>query len=976
MIRRRKTVTQQDSIRQGSLTAQKGIDLSKAPIQPDTVSDIVNFDVDDDGGLILRKPLLLANASADDVMFSFYAYDGTRVQILTARNTTELGTYTPIVFNDGKDKGYPADEASPKLPNARIGDNITISEGVPNKYRYDIEGTVVYKKYFNTPTSTILYTSDGMYKLVKLTSLTTSSQPYTVWGLFKHVPEKNIIEPDAEFLFNPNMLLDNPNKVDSREDVPVFTVAGLLAYVPAIVSKDYATVILDGKLSSLNDSEYIAHTKDSDNYKDLFVRDGIWYWGDDTNTYLGNVPVPITKYMMPIPSAGEINNDYKYGFYHTGEKVYYLPSDLNADGSYVWRKYSDIYCTYSTFVWHASANSENPTKFTRVDTDYVAVSLNVDTPVQKNSVFCLKLFLNGKPPANTCVVWEYTTDGITYHSITAENMSSFPYPETKTPFFMEYAGETFTFQNVKRPKTILSEYDGSELTSSEILDKGITVEYEDIVAAVPSTTSSISYATVLYVDGIRCYATNGSLISTGVDWIRCTFRASVYTVQTKNVDGKSVLYTGKLLGYRTWAALDNTIEVGVKTDLTNVTDGYNYIEPIDIVGSGSEVLYHNSTVYNFGKGLKNVIYPSNTGSFITPLYNQIDLSTSEDSTVNALIPWRNCLIAMTDTAVYRIVKADTGYTTAAVSTFTGIPARDARTAKAILNGIIFKSHEKVYTLYPNTYSEDENILRLSEISTPVAKYVTDSEADTSFAIVTPSEYLLFTRFGGEERTQCLRYTYSTRVWSRYIFEVALIDYNVRSVTDIRLFGTDYRHEYYFDKLVEEVVDISTLTSPELYDNITYGDWLTTVVNSDNVQAVLDGTVESPVTPFEFTVDSGQKSDAMGIVKQFVETKATYTAQSDNADFPTELSLYIDGDEHPLQLEEATDAAVQRGNQNSLVLGTEVHTASASLKDTTVRYFAKHSGKGKSIRYVLKGKSKSRFKLYEIAYRYRIPRSKQ
>ena len=150
----------------------------------------------------------------------------------------------------------------------------------------------------------------------------------------------------------------------------------------------------------------------------------------------------------------------------------------------------------------------------------------------------------------------------------------------------------------------------------------------------------------------------------------------------------------------------------------------------------------------------------------------------------------------------------------------------------------------------------------------------------------------------------------------------------------------------------------------------------TVVNSDNVQAVLDGTAEPPVTPFEFAVDSGQKSDAMGVVKQFIETKATYTAQSDNADFPTELSLYIDGDEHPLQLEEATDAAVQRGSQNSLVLGTEVHTASASLKDTTVRYFAKHSGKGKSIRYVLKGKSVSRFKFYEIAYRYRLPRSKQ
>lgn len=976
MIKRRKLVTQQDSIRQGSLTAQKGIDISKAPIQPDTVQDVVNFDVDDDGGLILRKPLLLANTGADDVMFSFYAYDGTRVQILTARTTNNLGTYTPIVFNDGKDKGYPVDDTSPKLPNARTGDNVTISENAPKKYRYDIEGTVVYKKYFNTPTSTILYTSDGMYKLVKLTSLTTSHQPYTVWGLFKHVPEKNIIEPDAEFPFNPNMLLDNPNKVDSREDEPVFTVAGLLAYVPAIMSKDYANVILDGTVSSLADSAYIAHTQDSDNYKALFNRDGVWSWGDDINTYLGNVPVPITKYMSPIPSAGEINNDYMFGFYHTGEKVYYLPYEQNTDGSYEWKTYKDIYCTYNTFVWHASVNSENPMRFERVDSNYVAVSLNVDTPVQKNSVFCLKLFLNGKPPANTCVVWEYTTDGVTYHSITADILSKLRSENVTTPFYMEYV-ELFTFQNIKRPKTILSEYDGSELTASDILDKGITVEYDDVVAAVPNSTRDILDATVLYVNGIKCYnATSGSLISTGVDWIRCTFRASVYTVKTKDVDGKPVLYTGKLLGSRTWAALDNTIEVSVKTDSKNVTDGYNYIEPIDIVGSESEVLYHNSTIYNFGKGLKNVIYPSDTGSFITPLYNQIDLSASEDSTVNALIPWRNCLIAMTDTAVYRIVKADTGYTTAAVSTFTGIPARDARTAKAILNGIIFKSHEKVYTLYPNTYSEDENILRLSEISTPVAEYVTDSETDTSFAIATPSEYLLFTRFGGEERTQCLRYAYSTRVWSRYIFNVALIDYNVRSVTDIRLFGTDYKHEYYFDKLVEEVVDVSTLTSPELYDNITYGDWLTTVVNFDNVQAVLNGTVEPPVTPFEFTVDSGQKSDAMGIVKQFIETKATYTAQSDNADFPTELSLYIDGDEHPLQLEEATDAAVQRGNQNSLVLGTEVHTASASLKDTTVRYFAKHSGKGKSIRYVLKGKSVSRFKLYEIAYRYRLPRSKQ
>ena len=901
MIRRRKTVTQQDSIRQGSLTAQKGIDLSKAPIQSDTMADIVNFDVDDDGGLILRKPLLLAGTVSTDGLpnnvsvFVGYAYDGTRFAIAT----TPSDSY--IYFSDGS---LVEKTISDQLKNAMYLPNVDVDH-TPTGW-YLLKGKILLQKYFNTASTTVLFMYDNSERATNPLQLYRYTNVYTDgWVLVRKDPEPNTIIADDEIPFNPNLMLPDPNVVNDDTTFSTVRVSGMVLYALGYMADDFKSLAV---LKSVR-----LHTSSS-----------------PTDTYT-TVPWSTSK-VNYIFDAGD---DW---YFQSG--LSYVPIDQP--------------------LKLAGAGSQ----------------LGVATDV------CLKLFVDGiplkyeAPAANEqfkVVVWERTTDGVTYTPIKIDNTTSinqlFVFPDGVRQSLIDHCAVS-----LKRPVTILSEYDGTPITAQDVLDKGLEVKYETVQGYIvyPGTLALFPPA----------------------DWISegTTIRATVYStkdaVYALNV-ASSELNTATVrqaLGSRSYT-IHNYVECTPYTarnpvsgeymtykNIVRVSDGYSYVDTVSF--RDTNLLYHNSTVYNFGKGLKNVIYPSDTGSFITPLYNQIDLSTNEDSTVNALIPWRNCLIAMTDTAVYRIVKSDTGYATATVSTFTGVPARDARTAKAILNGIIFKSHEKVYTLYPNTYSEDENILRLSEISTPVAKYVTDSETDTSFAIATPSEYLLFTRFGGEERTQCLRYSYSTRVWSRYIFNVALIDYNVRSVTDIRLFGTDYRHEYYFDKLIEEVVDTSTLTSPELYDNITYGDWLTTVVNSDNVQAVLNGTMEPPVTPFEFTVDSGQKSDAMGIVKQFVETKATYTAQSDNADFPTEVSLYIDGDEHPLQLEEATDAAVQRGNRNSLVLGTEVHTAPASLKDTTVRYFAKHSGKGKSIRYVLKGKSKARFKLYEIAYRYRIPRSKQ
>lgn len=865
MIRRRKTVTQQDSIRQGSLTAQKGIDLSKAPIQPDTMSDIVNFDVDNDGGLILRKPLLLCNKD-DDASFVFYAFDGTRITVLTKRGspTADTGEYTPVVFSDNN-PGYSI--FLPELPNTLRGWNTT------EKYYY-ISNLVIYPKTFNTVNSTILYTSKGFCKLTK-----TIAGGATVWTFSQHIPEPNVIEPDSETPFNPNMLLKDPNVVDSTTEGAVLTVAGVLAYAPITIADDAAMVWLKNLFTV---------TEDSGTSKKYLL------WGQK-ELVEGNI------------------------------KCEYLP---------------------------------------------------IDSLARQDGKLCLKLFLNGPVLDNTYVVWEWTLDGITYNSITPIIRSANSYVEGETTsvrYMMLQSGlDNIEGQTIQRTKQLFSEYDGSKIDASQILDKGIEVKYESVYALKLGTGP----CDVLYIDnGIATVSGTETYDFTDIPY---TIRATVYSVEKTPVEGSGGKYEYKAkrqIGVRYWQYLPPEKKATTSewnAGYTLETSGYTYIKPIDF--SESSMLYNNGVIYNFGKGLKNVIYPSEPGMFTTPLYNQIDLTANEDASVNAFIAWRNSFIAMTDTAVYKIDSIDSGYSIKTISTFTGVPEKDSRTVKAMLNGIIFKSHNKVYTLYPNTYSEDENILRLSEISTPVDKYVTDGDGELSFAIVTPSEYLLFTAY--EDWTQCLRYTYSTKHWSRYKFNVKLIDYVMLDVTNIHLFGEGYKKEYLFDKLVEEVVDITVLTSHELYDNITYGDWLTAVVNSDNVKAVLNGTMEPPVTPFEFTVDSGQKSDAMGIVKQFVETKATYTAQSDNADFPTELSLYIDGDEHPLQLEEATDAAVQRGNQNSLVLGTEVHTASASLKDTTVRYFAKHSGKGKSIRYVLKGKSKSRFKLYEIAYRYRIPRSKQ
>ena len=367
-------------------------------------------------------------------------------------------------------------------------------------------------------------------------------------------------------------------------------------------------------------------------------------------------------------------------------------------------------------------------------------------------------------------------------------------------------------------------------------------------------------------------------------------------------------------------------------------------------------LMHKKAIYSYGaEKFNNNIFVTDIDKLITPLYNIINTDAVEDTSVTSMFPWRDYLVSTTPQAVYLHTKTDTGYLSKTVSTTAGVTQRFSKCCKPTLNGIILISGSRIYTAYPNVYAGVDNYLSIVEISNPIQATLSDILGNPEyecFAFVTSSEYVAMAACKdlANPHTYCVRYNLSDRVWTVFKYPVALYDVDIRAFDDIRVLSSDGSsvREFTFDSETKHLTDISE-----------YGD-----------------VVDDTLLPIEFELDTGQKTDSIAQTKQFVESKLVFATDDALEAFPMELTVAIDGDPHVIHKDINTDSPFWNSDdlETKGTLGTSFRLGNEGLgysdKGVLRQLVVRYSGKGRSIRHILKGRTHSKFRLYETYVRYK------
>jgi len=387
------------------------------------------------------------------------------------------------------------------------------------------------------------------------------------------------------------------------------------------------------------------------------------------------------------------------------------------------------------------------------------------------------------------------------------------------------------------------------------------------------------------------------------------------------------------------ALITDTTEL-LNTNLVNTVDG--------------EKLYYNYKIYSYGKeDFKNCIYISDSNSFVTSLLNTIELPMAQDSKITTLIPWRDYLIAASETGLFLITpQGGNYYTSKIINTFIGIPWNDRKTAKSILNGIIFKSGSKIYSVQPSMYASDDSILNIIDISKPIAPYLENTNTSTNFAFTTEQHYYLC--IPKSNTTTVLKYEYSTKIWTKHSYPVVFTDVWINTVDEIRLIAPsafyDFNHEM-------NEIDANYLQ---------YGDELTL----------------GEITPFTYYVDTGQKSYSMNLIKQFVESKLTFALTDKSDELPLTVDVYVDQYRPVLHQDVSSSSSFWKKLDSTIALGAPIPatttTSAGILVNNPVmkQLFLRYSAKGYTIRHIVSGMSHSQFKFYVSYYRYKSTSNKQ
>lgn len=424
---------------------------------------------------------------------------------------------------------------------------------------------------------------------------------------------------------------------------------------------------------------------------------------------------------------------------------------------------------------------------------------------------------------------------------------------------------------------------------------------------------------------------------------------------------------------------DTTIDV-VATVLGTVTyypivDANSEALHIEIsqASKGSNFRYNTSNYAYGDPSFKNFIIPSLPGDTVRPISKLIELNTNENATVTSIVAWRDYIMAFTEHSIHLIQFNEGNAFVKTIHTDIGVPAEDARCCKAILNGVLFKSGQSVYLIYPNMYSGTDVVTNITDISEAVSEYLIEyisSESNVPFAVTSDSEYILF--LPRKTSTFCLKYDYVNKRWTALEYPVEIYDYEIFEHSDIRVLGranledgTFKYVEYSTNSDFSDVFDV-------IPENLPYADFLTESVNgiADDIEHW--GTVDyaGKLSPIKFLLDSGQKTNSRWDTKQFSESKIVVSTLHTKDTFPMSITIHIDGTLFTHKVDLNTDAAFIRDAVDAGTLSTSVANYTADDFNTYRKMFIRYSGKGMSIRHIIEGESVYPFKLYDVLYRFK------
>ena len=437
--------------------------------------------------------------------------------------------------------------------------------------------------------------------------------------------------------------------------------------------------------------------------------------------------------------------------------------------------------------------------------------------------------------------------------------------------------------------------------------------------------------------------------------------------------------------------------------LTSTTGTFNFpyavkTETVEDLSLDRNRLFNGEIFYNDQQAQllvfsNNYVYVSGTNSAIIKLLNGLKLP----DTITKIIPWRSYLIIFTTKTSYLASydsSSDT-YNIKILSNSIGVSKEDADTVVTILNSIYFKSGTKIYRMVPNLYAASDDVLNIHQISLGVNNILENIVnlyiESHNFAYSDSDMYMLFIPIKSINKTFCIVYDFNSKIWTYLEYPTYLTDLEKFSNTEVYL-TTDSALYYFRESLsrilslgleeycIENGEDFNSYNLQIFINAVPYADYLNSLPK-DLITAVLESVTTSHsyeqtfgniMTPISFEIDFGQKSSNYTLYKQFLETKLTLATLSVKDTFPITIDIYTDGISRELHWDSNTDGAIWKTSLDDVgILNTGFGVAGQDYNGIFRQLIVKYSGKGKSIRHVISGKSKSLFKFYSMDVRSRI-----
>lgn len=1010
-----------ESLKQFDLTANKGIDVTASPTANGTYAYIENFDIAEDGSLELRKPMVLSRLFDKQTVTAPYAdqidsenrtyrlyrvfptYDKDKLLLVYKCESLEDTGYWGISIYDRETETYSA-------PVMFIGYNYDtrtqIEVQIPSNNGVGVVPIDLSDAHLTTTfTSCILtnckvctsYPEDAgsPYNLPDLSLKHYVSFPDTDFdykNLVQHAPRNiqiyqndagewlvkvisaeipNLVFADGELPIDPRLAADNPYALRDTYNSPYPTVKGIAAYT-------YGRRNPDGTYTPVPKNN-ICLTVPCDIEFDA----GTVYY--DFGTY---APVVIAydyndHALVDKPVTIEASEAYPYPF------TFNIPGDEEHVAAYG-ELYVNIYDTETGYLVGTSYDYPSLTPEDKIEyyfdirhlltpdtvlharmefyfADPDDFERDVSTDVNRSPI--IGLFRNGR-------IAQLTEDVSTPEAFAIVNSVGNDVPPMVLKAFCNFRSED------AYPTPIVAFWERSS-------DGKLWYEFPPL--------SNPGYSLTVKVPN-PYYDVNGEETTPPED-VEITYRnvtayriydrgyasPSIYNKLSQRVDISGILRDISSIYRFTMltAKWDNETETYVQDRLLGQSQ-YTFNKTGDLelaisdFGNASQGkgLYYNSRLYTYGteKG-KNNVFSSEAGTLVQRLSNMIDLNAYSDVKVTALVPWRDYLIAATDSSLHLITKNDNGYYSKTLNTAVGIPEEDGDCCAATLNGVIFKSGTHVYMLYPNLYSGTDTVLNVTDISKPIEGIIDKNGYNRCFAFGTEDAYYLCLSKETLDNTVCLKYNYVNKTWTKFVYPTVFQDYSLVSLNDIRVYSYAGTYVGIAEYNIERDFDQNFIESNQLYRDYVI---LKPSSDPDQYQAP-----ENHSYPIHFVVDTGQKVDELSYTKQFTESKLVFSTEHSKDRFPMSVRVLIDGNNSVIKLDANTDSPLWESTETGLrdetlaiASANGIQINDSDIVHTFRQMFLRYAGKGRSVRLYIVGDSEFKFRLYEILTRYRRLNVKQ